>query len=280
MWRVRRNLTSVLCEWQNSSAETHVGLHVECPLLLDDVNQNVSVSRVLLKPTNIKFHGNLFSNFRILRACRWTGGRSCFSRRSVWTKWMHPHIAAYWFSLPFHLGGSLHSNLGSDTGIFVMLLHPSRQIPGRGKVEVVPGTYVSTKPCRCMAKWRYSFTHFYPRRDSIAEHVLSCRSTFLPVRHLHTPYYSTLNLSSFVSQVRMWRVCDVTAGGLPEAFPLEDQRVPRPREPLPHRPVLQGPHPHGLWTFVGAETAEFHGTRVQVRISGASLKQVQLMRRW
>jgi hypothetical protein len=81
------------------------------------------------------------------------------------------------------------------------------------------------------------------------------------------------SLVCVVSQVRLRRVCDVTARGLAEALPFQDQRLPRPGEPLPHRSLLQGPNPYGLRTFLGAETAELHGARVQVRVPGSLLKQ-------
>jgi hypothetical protein len=83
---------------------------------------------------------------------------------------------------------------------------------------------------------------------------------------------SNESLLCLVSQMRLRRVCDVTAGGLAEALPLQDQRLPRPGEPLPHRALLQGPHPYSLRTFLGATAAQFHGARVQVRIPGALLK--------
>jgi hypothetical protein len=55
---------------------------------------------------------------------------------------------------------------------------------------------------------------------------------------------------------------DVTPGGLAEAFAVQDQRVPRPGEPVPHRALVQGPHPHCLRVVLGAETTKLHGTRV------------------
>jgi hypothetical protein len=40
----------------------HVDLHVECPLLLPDFNQDLNTLVQLVKLHNIKFHENLFSS--------------------------------------------------------------------------------------------------------------------------------------------------------------------------------------------------------------------------
>lgn len=68
--------------------------------------------------------------------------------------------------------------------------------------------------------------------------------------------------------MRLRRLRDVTAGGLPPALPEPNQRLPRPRLALPHRPLLQGPDPHRLRAFLGASAPLLHGARVPERVPG------------
>lgn len=61
----------------------HFGLHVKCPLLLSDFNQNWECRQILVELSSVKFNTNPFSLSRNV-PCVWTDGQRDSYRRSTW----------------------------------------------------------------------------------------------------------------------------------------------------------------------------------------------------
>jgi hypothetical protein len=57
--------------------ETHIDLHVKCPLLLSDYRQNWNVPKILLTLPNIKFNKNPHSRSQVI-SCIHTDGQRDF----------------------------------------------------------------------------------------------------------------------------------------------------------------------------------------------------------
>ena len=91
--------------------------------------------------------------------------------------------------------------------------------------------------------------------------------------HTYQPFHTYCNKHRHVrSHPQVRRVRDVADGGLAAALAQPHKRLQGACLALPHRPLVQGSHTHGLRALLGAATALFPGARVQERVPGERIR--------